>query len=274
MTARPSFRPLMLFVGIALSGCTYALDLAPDEKDLSRQPQSVVEEVLRPLQAREASVTSLKAVLDIAIRHGDKRAYHQVVTAVEQPALIRLESIGWGGFTSVVIVSDGRRLAAHAILQNIFAEGTAAPENVARVTGVRVTLAHLVRLLLGLPPLPIRIGQAALYGPDEEHTYLLRDQESSFTQRLRLSDDGLRLLSGELYDRGSLRLRFRFLPANQGLRMLILEDPVKRVGVEVSYRSSTLNLELPRELFRIPQPDQGAQVVNLDSGLAPLLGFP
>jgi outer membrane lipoprotein-sorting protein len=234
----------------------------------------VAQEILRTLQEREATVTSLQAVLDITVRHGETQEYRQEVVAIERPDLIRLESIGWGGFTSLVVLSDGRRVVAHALLQNIFVEGSATPDNVAAVTGFRVAPAHLVRLLLGLPPLSIQVEKTELYGPDDDHAYLLREQESSFTQRLWLSDDDLSLLRGELYDRTSLRLRFRYSPAGHELRSLLLEEPLKQMAVEVSYRSYNLNLELPRELFRIPQPAQGAQVVNLDTGLAPLLRFP
>lgn len=271
---RPSLRLLALITGIALSGCAYALDLVSEEKDLPRPSRPVTQGILRSLQEREATVTSLQAVLDLTVRHGAAQAYRQVAVAVERPDLIRLESIEWGGFTSLVILSDGHRLVAHVLLQNIFGEGSATPENVAAVTGLHVAPAHLVRLLLGLPPLPIQNEKTVLYGPDGDHAYLLREQESSFTQRLWLSDDDLSLLRGELYDRKSLRLRFRYSPVNHGLRLLLLEEPLKQMVVEVSYRSYNLNLDLPRELFRIPQPDQGAQVVSLDTGLVPLLRFP
>lgn len=274
MTGRPSLRLLALITGIALSGCAYALDLVAEEKDLPRASRPVAQEILRTLQGREATVTSLQAVLDLTVRHGGTQEYRREVVAIERPDLIRLESIGWGGFTLLVVLSDGRRLVAHALLQNIFVEGSATPDNVAAVTGFRVAPAHLVRLLLGLPPLSIRVEKTELYGPDDDHAYLLREQESSFTQRLWLSDDDLSLLRGELYDRQSLRLRFRYSPASRELRSLLLEEPLKQMAVEVSYRSYKLNPELPRELFRIPQPAQGAQVVNLDAGLAPLLRFP
>lgn len=274
MTGRPALRLLALITGIALSGCAYSLDLVAEEKDLPRSSRPVAQEILRTLQEREATVTSLQAVLDLTVRHGGTQEYRQEVVAIERPDLIRLESIGWGGFTSLVVVSDGRRLVAHALLQNILVEGSATPDNVAAVTGFRVAPAHLVRLLLGLPPLSIQVEKTELYGPDDDHAYLLREQESSFTQRLWLSDDGLSLLRGELYDRQTLRLRFQYSPAGHELRSLLLEEPLKQMAVEVSYRSYNLNLELPRELFRIPQPAQGAQVVNLDTGLAPLLRFP
>lgn len=274
MTGRPLSRLLALITGIALSGCAYALDLVAEEKDLPRASRPVAQEILRTLQEREATVTSLQAVLDLTVRRGGTQEYRREVVAIERPDLIRLESIGWGGFTLLVVLSDGRRLVAHALLQNIFVEGSATPDNVAAVTGFRVAPAHLVRLLLGLPPLSIRVEKTELYGPDDDHAYLLREQESSFTQRLWLSDDDLSLLRGELYDRQSLRLRFRYSPASRELRSLLLEEPLKQMAVEVSYRSYKLNPELPRELFRIPQPAQGAQVVNLDAGLAPLLRFP
>ena len=275
MIGRPSLRPLTLIIGIVLSGCAHALNLVVEEKDLPRPSRPVAQEILHALQERESTVTSLQAVLDLTVRHGGTQEYHQWVAAIERPDLIRLESIGWGGVTSLVVLSDGHRLVAHALLQNIFVEGGATPDSVAAVTGgFRVAPAHLARLLLGLPPLSVQGEKTELYGPDGDHAYLLREQESSFTQRLWLSDDDLSLLRGELYDRQSLRVRFRYSPAGHGLRSLILEEPLKQVVMEVSYRSYNLNLDLPRELFRIPQPTQGAQVVNLDAGLAPLLRFP
>ncbi|MBI2883659.1 MAG: DUF4292 domain-containing protein [Candidatus Methylomirabilis oxyfera] len=274
MTGRPSLRLLALITGIALSGCSYGFNLAPEDKDLVRPSRQVGQEIFRSLQERETTVTGLQAVLDLTVRRAGTLEHRQEVVAIERPDLIRLESIGWGGFTSLVIVSDGRRLVAHALLQNLFVEGSATPENVARVTGFRIAPAHLVRLLLGLPPLAIQLEKAELYGPDHDGAYVLRAQESPFTQRLWLSDGDLSLLRGELYDRTSLRLRFRYTPAAHGSHTLVLEEPAGRTAVEVSYRSYTLNPELPRELFHIPQPSQGAQVMNLDAGVTPLFGLP
>ncbi|MDD5560357.1 DUF4292 domain-containing protein [Candidatus Methylomirabilis sp.] len=271
---RPPLCLVALITGVALSACAHASYLVPEAKDLPRPSRPVAQGILQALQEREATVTTLQAVLDLTVRRGGSQEYRQEVVAIERPDLIRLESIGWGGFTSLVVLSDGHRLVAHALLQNIFVEGSATPDNVAAVTGLRVAPAHLVRLLLGLPPLSVQIEQTELYGPDDDHAYLLREQESSFTQRLWLSDNDLSLLRGELYDRTSLRLRFRYTPTGHGLHSLLLEEPLKQVAVEVSYRSYNLNPELPRELFEIPQPAQGAQVVDLDAGLTPLLRFP
>lgn len=274
MIKRSSLRFLALIMGIALNGCAYTLERVPDEEALSRPSRPVTQKIFRTLQEREAAITSLQAVLDLTGRYHGTEVHRQVVVAVEQPDLIRLENIAWGGLTSWILVSDGRRLVTHVLLQNIFGEGSATPENMAAITGLHVAPAHLVRLLLGLPPLPVQIEKTALYGPDDDHAYLLRGQESPFTERLWLSDDDLSLLRGELYNRKSLRLRFWYSPVKHGLRSLFLEEPLKRVVVEVSYRSYNLNPDLPRELFRISQPAQGAQVVNMDAAVAPLLRFP
>lgn len=274
MTDWLSLRVVGLIAGIVLSGCTHVLDLIPAEKDLARLSGPVTQGILRAVHEREAAVTSLHAVLDLTVRRKETREYRQEVIAIERPDLIRWESIGWGGVTSLVVVSDGRRFGAHALLQNIFIEGNATPDNVAAVTGLRVAPAHLVRLLLGLPPIPVQIEHTALYGPDDDHAYLLREQESSFTQRLWLSDDGLSLLRGELYDGKVLRLRFRYAPSGHRGRVLFLDEPLQQLTVEISYRSHTINPDLPRELFRIPQPVQGARVVNLDAELAPLSTLP
>lgn len=265
---------LLTVAGMALGGCASLLDLIPQEKDLPLVARPVTEEILRTLQDREAKVTSLKAMLDLTIWYGGRRQYLQEVAVVERPDLVRLETIGWGGLTTLVVASNGRRLAAHAPLENTFLEGSATPDNVAAVTGIRVAPAHLVRLLLGLPPLPIRAETAAVYRPEDDHAYLLRERQSPFTQRLWLSNDDLSLLRGELYDWKSLLLRFRYSPEGYGLYSLLLEEPSKQVMVEVSYRSYDLNPELPGELFQLQHPDGRARVVDLDSGSAPSLRSP
>lgn len=274
MIGRRSFSRLGLIIGIALSGCAHGFDAIPEEKGALRASWPVTQKILRFLQEREAATTSLQAVLDLTVRRRETQEHRQEVVAVEQPDLIRLESIGWGGLTSLVVASDGRRLVAHALLENIFVEGNATPDNIAAITGLRVAPAHLVRLLLGLPPLPVRIDTAELYDPDGDHMYLVRGGDAAFRQRLWLSDDDLSLLNGELYDHTALRLKFRYSPVGHGLRTLFLEDPFKQMTVEVVYRSFTVNPDLPRELFQIPQPAQGARVVNLDAGLTPLLSVP
>ncbi len=274
MTGRIRLVLLAVVAGTVLGGCAYVLDLVPEEKNLPPVSRPVTEEILRTLQDREAKVTSLKAVLDLTLWYGGRRQYLQQVAVVARPALIRLETIGWGGLTTLVVASDGRRLAAHAPLDNTFLEGSATPENVAAVAGIRVEPSHLVRLLLGLPPLPVRIQKAVIYRPDDDHAYLLRERESFFTQRLWLSDDDLTLLRGELYDWRSLRLRFRYSPEGYGLFSLLLEEPSRRVVVEVSYRSYELNPELPADLFQLPHPAGGARVVDLDKGSAQSLRFP
>src|SRR3972149_6091835 len=127
------------------------------------------------------------------------------------------------------------------------------------VAGIRVAPSHLVRLLLGLPPLPIEIDKSAMFRPENEYAYLLRERESSYTQRLWVSADDLTLLRGELYDWRSLRLRFRYSPEGYGLFSLLLEEPSGRVVIEVSYRSYELNPELPSDLFTLPHPSGRAR---------------
>lgn len=274
MIGWPRFCLLWAVAGTLLGGCASLVDLVPGENNLALVSRPVTEEILRTLKEREAKVTSLKAVLDLTVWYGGKRKYLQEVAVVERPDLVRLETIGWGGLTTLVVASDGRRLAAHAPLEHTFLEGSATPDNVAAVAGIRVAPAHLVRLLLGLPPLPIQIEKAVVYRPDDNHGYLLRERESPFTQRLWVSDDDLTLLRGELYDWKSLILRFRYSPEGYGLYSLLLEEPSRRVVVEVSYRSYDLNPELPGGLFQLPHPAGRARVVDLDKGLAPSLRFP
>lgn len=274
MTGRPALLVLAAMATMALAGCGYILDLVPEEKDPQRISRPVTEEILQTLKDREAKVTSLKAMLDLTVWYGGKRIYLQEVAVVVRPNLVRLETIGWGGLTTLVVATDGSRLAAHAPLDNTFLEGRPTPDNVAAVAGIRVAPEHLVRLLLGLPPLPILVDKAAIYRPDDDPAYLLRERHSPFTQRLWLSGDDLTLLRGELYDWKSLLLRFRYSPEGYGLYSLLLEEPERRVVVEVSYRSYDLNPELPGELFQLPHPAGRARVVDLDAGQTPSLRFP
>ena len=148
MTGRMRLWLLATVAGTVLGGCASLLDLVPEEKNLRLVSRPVTEEILRTLKDREAKVTSLKAVLDLTVWYGGNRRYLQEVVVVERPDLVRLETIGWAGLTTLVVASDGRRLAAHAPLENTFLEGSPTPDNVAAVAGIRVAPAHLVRLLL------------------------------------------------------------------------------------------------------------------------------
>jgi hypothetical protein len=270
-----SFRLCLLFVaGAMVGGCAYLFDLVPEEKDVPLAPRAAAEEMLRTVQGRELELHSLKAVLDLTVWYGGTRRYFQQVAVVERPASIRLETIGWGGLTTLVVASDGHRLAAHAPLENTFLEGRATPENIGAVAGIQVAPSHLVRLLLGLPPLPVELNRSQIYRREEEHAYLLRTRHAPFTQRVWLSADDLSLLRGELYDWRSLRLRFRYSPEGYGLFSLLLEEPQSRVVIEASYRSYELNPDLPVEVFRLPQAPGKARVVNLDAGVAPSLKLP
>jgi outer membrane lipoprotein-sorting protein len=274
MTGRLHLVWLTAMAVTALGGCAYLVDLVPEEKTARLIARPVTEEILRTLKEREEKVTSLKAMLDLTVWYGGKRLYLQEVAVVERPDSVRLETIGWSGLTTLVVASDGRRLAAHAQLDNTFLEGRATAANVAAVAGIRVAAGHLVRVLLGLPPLPLQMDCATLYRPDDGQAYLVRERHSFFTQRLWVSDDDLTLLRGELWDWKSLLLRFRYSPEGYGLYSLLLEEPQRRVVVEVSYRSYDLNPELPDELFQLPQPAGRARVVDLDTGAVPSLRFP
>jgi outer membrane lipoprotein-sorting protein len=262
-------RLVTLVAATALGGCGSLLTLVPDEKDIAPVPAALATEIVQTLKEREAKVRALRAVLDLTIWYQGKRHYVQQVAVVERPSQIRLETIGWGGLTTMVVASDGHRLAAHAPFDNTYLQGAASPGNVAAVAGIGVAPSHLVRLLLGLPPIPVGVETSAIYRREEEHAYLLGARESSYTQRLWLSDDDLTLLRGELYDWKSLRLRFRYSPQGYDLYSLLLEEPSGRVVVEVWYRSFEVNPELPDDLFRLPQPPGKVRVVDLDRGSAP-----
>lgn len=262
---------VVALTGTLLGGCGYLLDLVPQEQNLALVSRPVAEEMLRTLKEREARATSLRAVLDLTVWYGGRRQYLQQVAVVERPALIRLETIGWAGLTTLVVASDGHRLQAHVPMENTYVAGLATADNVAAVAGIRVAPSHLVRLLLGLPPLPIEIDKSAVFRPESEYAYLVRERESPYTQRLWVSADDLTLLRGELYDWKSLRLRFRYSPEGYGLFSLLLEEPSGRVVIEVSYRSYELNPELPSDLFTLPQPSGRVRVVDLDTGQLPVL---
>ena len=203
---------VVALAGTMLGGCGYFLDLIPAERDVALVSRPVAEEMLRTLKEREAKATSLRAVLDLTVWYGGRRQYLQQVAAVERPALIRLETIGWAGLTTLVVASDGQRLQGHIPLENIYVAGRATPDNVAAVIGIQVEPSHLVRLLLGLPPLPIEIDKSAIFRPENEYAYLVRERERPYTQRLWVSADDLTLLRGELYDWRALRLKFRYSP--------------------------------------------------------------
>jgi len=151
-----------------------------------------------------------------------------------------------------------------------YAAGPATTETVQRLTGIPAPPAVLLRLLAGLPPLPVRMQDPRTRLDDEEGGRLLASVDGPLWQRIHLPA-GAEPVRGELGDAGGLLLTFEW-EALRAVEGALVPHTVRVAGAESGVRL-TLRYEWVRlgegpdpSLFDLPQPsDPGIAVRELGS---------
>ncbi|MBI3989308.1 MAG: hypothetical protein HY347_06795 [candidate division NC10 bacterium] len=224
--------------------------------------------VLEKLLSHEERITSLKALADMKITRGGESLRFQEVTLLRPPSHLRLEALGFGGFPTFILATDGEWLYAHFLLSQEFIRAKVTPNNLFALTGLRAAPEHVIRILSGLPPLSPRGGILKSLN-DGTRTWLETDA-GSFQQRIWL-DDEASIKAGELYQEKVLTLTFTFEEKTnqQGIAFphrITLEKPLEGLVVEVIYQSVELGAPTPLSAFTLSPPNDGStRVLDLGS---------
>jgi hypothetical protein len=127
----------------------------------------------------------------------------------------------------------------------------------------------LLRLLAGLPPLPVRPGDARVEVVREERAVRVETVDGPFWQRLWTDPDGTSLAGGELGEAGGLLLRFQF--GDRRLQdgtpfpyLVAVESAGAATRVTIRYETVRLNGPVEGELFELrPPADPGTRILDL-----------
>lgn len=196
-----------------------------------------------------------------------KLSFSQVVV-VELPDRARLEAQSAVGVTALVLTLDGGRLQYQSLFPRQYAEGQATRQVLGRLAGVPVPPGPLLRLLLGLPPLPLHRDDPRLTMEADGDGFRIESVEGGLWQRLWTGAQGL-LDRGEVGESAQTLFRFRMADprAVDGALfpfLLMVEEAGGERRVQLEYQSVRLNEAIPPDLFELPRPtDPRTKILDL-----------
>ncbi|HTU00642.1 MAG TPA: DUF4292 domain-containing protein, partial [Candidatus Sulfotelmatobacter sp.] len=172
-------------------------------------PTIAPSEALRRLGEDEVARTSLRGLARVRVEAPGRSVSASQVVLVALPDKARLEAQSAVGTTAVVVVLQGDQLRVQNFIGHEYLWGRATPQNLGRLAGVPVPSGPLLRLLLGLPPLPVRADDPRLRLTSAQGEFLIETVDGRLWQRVRLDAAG-RVAAGELGEGEAALVRFQF----------------------------------------------------------------
>ncbi|MGE5851300.1 MAG: hypothetical protein ACM362_14330 [Candidatus Methylomirabilota bacterium] len=259
--------PRLLPAGLLLA---VACAVTPEGPERPLPPVAVHPEMLlERLATEEAAVTTLRGLATVRYEGtaGSGSASQVVVLAL--PDRARLEVLSPVGTAVLLLVIRGEDLVLQAPTRREYGVGRATRETMGRLIRIPLPAGLLLRLLAGLPPLPVRPGDPRAQVVPEERAIRVESVDGPFWQRLWTRPDGTGLAGGELWEAGGLLLRFQFGEWKRfdGVAfpsLVALESPREGTQVTIRYETVRLNGPVETDLFELPRPaDPGTRILDL-----------
>lgn len=227
--------------------------------------------VLSRLHHDEATTQTVagRARLTFDGPHGGGSGAQVVVVAL--PDRARVEALTPLGTTALVATVRGDSLEAHSPVQHVYWTGPATSETLGRLLHVPVPPALLLRVLAGLPPLPVRANDPRVTVVSEGATVRVESVDGEHWQRLWTEPDDPAVGRGVVGRASEAMFTFTFAERRPvGGRDFPFEIRVEETGwrtrVQVQYHGVQLNRPTAPELFEVPPPtDPQTQRIDLST---------
>ena len=263
--------PRLLLPGVFLAAACAVTPEVPELPAPSVRPEVLLER----LAAGEAAVTTLRALATVRYEGPTGSGSASQVIVVALPDRARLEVLSPVGTAVLLLAIRGDGLTLHAPARREYGVGRATPDTLGRLIRMPVPPGPLLRLLAGLPPLPVRPGDPRVQVVREERAVRVESVDGPFWQRLWTGPDGAWLTRGELGEAGTLLLRFQFddrrlLDAAPFPFLVAVEGVGAGTRLTIRYETVRLNGPVEAELFDLPRPaDPGTRILDLGRGFVP-----
>ncbi len=263
--------PWLLLPGVFLAAACAVTPEVPELPAASVRPEVLLER----LEAGEAAVTTLRALATVRYEGPTGSGSASQVIVVALPDRARLEVLSPVGTAVLLLAIRGDGLTLHVPARREYGVGRATPDTLGRLVRMPVPPGLLLRLLAGLPPLPVRPGDPRVQVVRDEGVVRVESVDGPFWQRLWTGPDGAWLTGGELGEAGTLLLRFQFgdrrlLDGTPFPFLVAVEGVGARTRVTIRYETVRLNGPVEAELFDLPRPaDPGTRILDLGRGPLP-----
>lgn len=212
------------------------------------------------LEQRRQSFSGLKAIASVeTVRSGRKRAYDTVGITIDGQRRLHMEAYGPLGQSLVMFVWNGTDMAVRLDDGRVVRPGQAGLE---RILGLAMDAGELCAVLSGnIPALTPSTSTRAFREPDGSSLIEVTDGDARRLIHVLLSEagsgQGVRITDSELYRSDKLIYRARYEEMEQVSRYLIpknlrIENPEKKVSLEVVYSETEVNVPLSEDAFKLP----------------------
>ncbi len=224
------------------------------------------------LLREEADTRTVRGLARLAFEgpYGSGSATQAVVVAL--PDRARVEALTPVGTTALVATVRGDELRVDAPLRHEYWTGRATREAVGRLLKVPVPPELLLRLLAGLPPLPLRAQDPRLSVTPDGAAVRVDSVDGAYWQRLWIEGDDPEVARGEVGRASEVLFTFAFADwRSAGERRfpfdVRVEDSVTRSRLQAQYQRVELNLPAEPALFELPPPtDPRTRIIDLEGG--------
>ena len=233
---------LLLLLGIEtlqIFGCSLSrLPVNNIPEDLPRS-----EDILQIVKKRDEAVQSMRGLMSLLVRSGQKKLHIEEAFQVQKPAKIRIEALGLFGQPVFFLASDGITLFLFLPDEKRLYVGDSSASNISDVLPVSLELYEIVDILTGKIPFIDSRLQSASY--DQKEGLMVIDltphQAISSNQRLWVDIQKGTVVRGELRDgEGQLKWRVIF-DRFQEIQGILTPTTIK---IEIPGGPTTASIEL------------------------------
>jgi hypothetical protein len=263
-------RPLLGAVALPLLAAC-AVVPGPPTAGLPDRPEAFLDR----LAADEAAVSTVRGLASVRYEGPAGKGSATQVIVVALPDRARLEALSPLGTAVLLLAIRGDDLTVYAPARHEYGVGRATRETLGRLARVPIPPGPLLRLLAGLPPLPIRPGDPRVQLAVESAAIRVDSVDGPFWQRVWSGPDGVAPERGELGEASGLLLTFEFGERRRlnGVAFpfaVRLEEVTAGTHLAIQYETVRLNEPVEAGLFELPRPaDGGTRIIDLGAGPPP-----
>ena len=224
------------------------------------------------LLQEEAATRTVRGLARLAFEGPQGSGSASQVVVVALPDRARVEALTPLGTTALVATFRADELRVHSPLRHEYWTGRATRETLGRLLKVPVPPELLLRLLAGLPPLPLRAQDPRLTVAPDGAAVRVESVDGDYWQRLWTEADDPEVARGEVGRASEVLFTFAFADRRptDGRSFpfeIRVEDPATRSRLHVQYERVQLNLPADPDLFELPPPtDPQTRIIDLGSG--------
>ncbi len=222
--------------------------------------------LLDQLRVRTQKISGLKGLAQVRLTKQGKSLTSDHVLFLRRPAWLRAESLSPLGTPQFYLVTDGDEMKIYLPGENKYYWGPANSHHVSNLLPFAPSLADLVPLFLGSPPL-ITHDTATVYKSKSESLWILELQQNYPNRRQLLWIDPVDFLIHQVeFYAEELIYQITFKEFQQ-IRNEIFPQKIKYISlnniVQVEYKDIILNPSWEKDDFYLPIP-QGAKIIYLE----------